>query len=103
MTNVAERVELCAAAVFGSVARGDFNASSDVDLLVVAEGLPCDYWERLNALGVPPARVESVVWTPQEWRHQHQRGNPIALEAVRDGLWLVGDADLLRRSYQIEQ
>jgi uncharacterized protein len=37
---LSRRLPLVAAAVVGSVARGDFNVWSDVDVLVVAEGLP---------------------------------------------------------------
>lgn len=80
-----------AVVVFGSVARGDFNAWSDVDTLVVASRLPLDYRERLDAIGwPPPMRVEPVVWTPQEYRRQRARRNPIAVEAEEVGVWLVG-------------
>lgn len=94
---VADRLQVRAAVVFGSVARGDFNESSDVDVLVIAEGLARGYWERLEAMGDPPPGVEPIVWTPEEWRHQGDRGNPIALEAARDGVWLVADANLSAR------
>lgn len=94
VTSLADRVEVRAAAVFGSVARGDFNASSDVDLLVVADGLPRNYWQRLAALEAITPGVEPVVWTPDEWTRQRGRGNPIAVEAARDGVWLIEDAAL---------
>ena len=82
-----------AAAEFGSVARGDFNSHSDTDLLVVVAAAGSDYWGRLEALGDVPAGVEPVVWTAAEWRRQRDRGNPIAVEAERCGVWLVGNAD----------
>ena len=37
---------LVSVVLFGSCARGAATASSDVDLLVVAEGLPLDRWDR---------------------------------------------------------
>lgn len=86
---------LRAVAVFGSVARGDFNVWSDVDVLIVAEGLPDDYWSRLAALGDVPSGIEPVVWTSSEWSRQRARGNPIALEAERHGVWLVGSPEQL--------
>ncbi len=86
---------LRAVAVFGSVARGDFNVWSDVDVLIVAEGLSDDYWSRLAALGDVPSGIEPVVWTSSEWSRQRARGNPIALEAERHGVWLVGSLEQL--------
>jgi predicted nucleotidyltransferase len=80
-----------AVVVFGSVARGDFNVWSDIDVLVVAEHLPAEYRDRLDAIGwPPPSGVEPVVWTPREYRRQRERGNPIAVEAEQTGVWLVG-------------
>lgn len=79
-------------AVFGSVARGDFNIDSDIDILVVAGGLPDRYRDRLEALEWPvPGRIEPVAWTPAECRRQTQRGNPIAVEALEFGIWLIGE------------
>ena len=78
------------AVIFGSVARGDFNLWSDVDLLVVAAAVPNRFVERLAALGPPPPCVEPIVWTPGEWANQLRRGNPIATEAVERGVWLIG-------------
>lgn len=80
-----------AVVVYGSVARGDFNAWSDVDVLVVAERLPDDYRDRLAALGWPaPGPVEPLAWTPAEHARQRARRNPIAVEADDIGVWLVG-------------
>lgn len=38
----------------------------------------------------PPGDVQPVVWTPAEWPQERARPNPIAVEALRDGFWLVG-------------
>lgn len=85
-------IDLRAVVVFGSVARGDFNDDSDIDVLVIADTLPAAAPARLRALGLPPDRVEVVAWTPAEWRRELVRGNPIAVEAMSDGEWLVGSA-----------
>ena len=79
-----------AVVVFGSVARGDFHDGSDVDVLIVAQGLPERARERNAAVGLPPPRVEFIAWTPQEWRRERDRGNPIAIEASARGLVLRG-------------
>lgn len=81
---------ILAVVVFGSVARGDFNVWSDVDVLVVAERLPDHAVERVRALGRRPAGVQPVAWTPAEWAARLKKGDPIALEAEAVGVWLVG-------------
>jgi predicted nucleotidyltransferase len=85
-----------AVVIFGSVARGDFNLWSDVDVLVVAAAVPDRFVARLDALGRPPERVEPIVWTPAEWATQLGRRNPIATEAVERGVWLIGSPVVLR-------
>lgn len=55
---------LIAAAVFGSVARGDFNLWSDIDLLVIVAGATGRSLDRPLALGPPVPRVQAIVWTP---------------------------------------
>lgn len=82
-----------AVVVFGSVARGDFNDWSDIDVLVAPEHLPAAAPDRLRALGPVPPQVEVVAWTPAEWRAERARGNPIATEALADGVWLEGSPD----------
>jgi predicted nucleotidyltransferase len=86
---------LRAAAVFGSVARGDFNQWSDIDLLLVADAVRGSLLERLDALGWRPPLVRPVPWTPTEWRAELARGNPIAVEALEAGVWLVGSPEEL--------
>ncbi len=84
-----------AVVVFGSVARGDFNVWSDIDVLVVADELPPRRLDRLRALGSRPAPVQPVAWTPAELRRELARSNPIAVEAMERGVWLRGGPDTL--------
>lgn len=80
-----------AVVVFGSVARGDFNVWSDVDVLVVAEHLPEEWSERLALLWADrPARLSPIAWTPEEYRAHLARRNPIALEASTKGIVVRG-------------
>jgi len=87
------RLGVVAVVVFGSVARGDFNLWSDVDVLVIADHLEEGWLERIVSVGEPPALVQPMVWTPSEWATQLARNNAAALEAVDRGMWLVGSAD----------
>ncbi|MGH7570378.1 MAG: nucleotidyltransferase domain-containing protein [Gemmatimonadota bacterium] len=81
-----------AVVVFGSVARGDFNQWSDIDVLIIAEGLHGRLLERLDRLGWRLPLVRPIPWTPAEWEIEVRRGNPIAREALESGVWLVGSA-----------
>jgi len=94
---LSRRHPLLAAAVVGSVARGDFNVWSDVDVVVVADDLPERAPERglllvEDALG----GVQPVGFTPGELAEALRRGNPLAREAVTSGVVLLG-GDLLER------
>ncbi len=86
---------LRAAVVFGSVARGDFNQWSDLDLLLIADAVRGSLRERLDALGWRPPLVRPVPWTPAEWRAELARRNPIAVEALESGVWLAGSPEEL--------
>lgn len=83
-------VDVRAVCVFGSVARGDFNLWSDVDVLVIAAQLPDHPVARLEALGTAEPRVQPVVWTPAEWHRHLDRRDPIAVECATRGVWLFG-------------
>lgn len=82
-----------AVCVFGSVARGDHHRYSDVDVLVVADGLPGDVLARGRALPRVPPRVAPLAWTVEDWTKALRRRNPIAVECVSAGVWLLGGPD----------
>ena len=88
-----------AAVVIGSVARGDFNVWSDVDVLIVADALETDVSAvaRLEALGTRPPLVQPIAWTSAEWGREVARRNPMAVEALERGVWLLGSPAGLRR------
>jgi predicted nucleotidyltransferase len=77
--------------VGGSVARGDFNVWSDVDVVVVAEDLPARAPERSSILAEDaPAGVQPVGFTPGEFRDAVRRSNPLAVDAAH-GMILRGE------------
>lgn len=81
---------LQAVVVFGSVARGDFNLWSDVDVLVVADALPDRLLDRLDLLRPVVPGVQAVAWTPEELAHRLARRDPIAVEAYTSGVLVRG-------------
>jgi predicted nucleotidyltransferase len=96
--------------LFGSVARGCASVESDIDVLVVAEGLPDDVGMRLketnyiheNLKGAAPYRslrasgkgslISDLFFTPEEI----QRHPPILLDIVEDGILMYDKDDYLR-------
>ena len=93
---------LMALVLFGSVARGDTRPESDIDLLVVACGLPRDYGERLRLLRRLMAgseRLRLKIWRerglyplydfialrPEELRAEH----PLLLDLVEDAIPII--------------
>ncbi len=61
--------------LFGSVARGDFNLASDLDLLVVSPHLPQDPLERAHLLGrLARGREEARGLTPEEFEKLWAKG-----------------------------
>lgn len=89
---LAGRIRLVAAAVVGSVARGDFNVWSDIDVVVIAEDLPERFADRSTLLAedAPPG-VEPVGFTPEEFREARTKGKPHAREAMDSGVILFGE------------
>ena len=59
------------AIVFGSVARGDFTAESDTDLLVVSDELPLDLRERALCLWTDTGQTPPSAFSSRsmaDWR-----------------------------------
>ncbi|MBA2245792.1 MAG: nucleotidyltransferase domain-containing protein [Gemmatimonadetes bacterium] len=90
VAEVEARFPVRRAVVFGSVARGDFNLWSDIDLLLVIEGMMGNPLERMDAVEPRPPLVQPVIWTPEEWHAQRARGNQIVRDASAQGEWLRG-------------
>ncbi|MEM2245038.1 MAG: nucleotidyltransferase domain-containing protein [Thermofilum sp.] len=81
------------AILVGSYARGDFNKWSDVDVLLITGELGGGPLERLRKVEAPPG-YEVIVWTPEEFALLLKKGNPLALEAARSGVFLRDDYGL---------
>jgi predicted nucleotidyltransferase len=69
--------------LYGSVARGDFNLSSDIDLLVVAAGLPAEPIERSRCLyRYTAGREEPKGFLPTEFARLQSKGKLWYLEGA---------------------
>jgi predicted nucleotidyltransferase len=80
-----------AAVVAGSVARGDFNLWSDIDLVVISDSLPASGPEREETLALDAAPgLELHGYTTAEYVRALERGDRLALEASERGVLLEG-------------
>jgi len=90
--------------LFGSVARGQARASSDIDLVVVAEGFPTSLrdrrrpllaaWDRVRAdRGLPWVSWNLVTKSPEEARVH----SPLFLDIVEDGVLILDRGGLVEQ------
>lgn len=93
-----ERLIACLAAyqpqevwLFGSCARGDYHAASDLDLLIIkATSLPfvaraADVWRACDAQSGVTLPIEPLVYTPAEFAEMRAAGNPLIEQVLREG------------------
>ncbi len=81
--------------VFGSVSRGDFNDASDVDILVIAEGLPSHPLRRIDILLSPwVPGVDPKGYTPSEFEALKQKKNPFIQRILQEGIVLLDDTGI---------
>jgi len=83
------------AIVYGSVSRGDFNLGSDVDILIISEGLPHHPLERMEVLyscHEPP--LEPKGYTHTEFRALLAKHDSALAEVLKDGMVVLDDLGL---------
>lgn len=90
------RLHVSVAIVAGSVARGDFNRWSDIDLvLVVEDELPDRIPDRAELVERDrPGRVQPIAFTPGEIKQALRRRNRLLVEALDAGIVLRGEERL---------
>lgn len=87
--------------LFGSVARGDADGESDIDLLIVANDLQASELHALLAQLQADVRswtgndLQLVEHTPESWRKLVRSKNPLVEQVRLDGISLAGDTALL--------
>ncbi len=88
--------KISVAFVYGSIAKGEARAESDVDLLIVSETLGlADVYEHLQDAETTLGRtVNPNILTPEEWKKKRQvHDSFVARTASQPRLFVLGDAD----------
>ena len=74
--------------LFGSAARGETDALSDVDVIVVAERVAPRFLDRIAEaydLLDPHYGLDILIYTPEEYAAMIAAGNPLVETAEREG------------------
>lgn len=88
---LSRRTSITSVVVAGSVARGDFNVWSDVDVIVVADQLPERAVDRAALLLADAAGgIQPIGYTPHELVEARRRGDRLVRSALDDGVVVFG-------------
>jgi len=89
-TLLQDSLNIYCAVLVGSVARGDFNFWSDIDVIIISDELPEHPLERSQFLySYCLEGIEPKGYKAHEFIQMFRKRNPIAVEAIKDGLLLV--------------
>lgn len=91
---LSEKMSVLAAAVVGSVARGDFNVWSDIDVVVMGELPPAGPARSELLLSEAVGGIQPIGFTPEEYREALKKNNRLVIEVLTAGVILKGK-DLL--------
>ena len=94
MEPLADRVKL--ALIYGSVAQGTDTSGSDIDLLLVADGVMLEeLYEALSPMENSLARrISPTLYTSSEFEERRAAGNPFVMNVLSgEHITLIGDED----------
>lgn len=74
--------------LFGSAARGDADAYSDIDIVVIKETSErfLDRIDRVYDLVEPTYSLDALVYTPKEFAEMQARENPFIEQVLKEGV-----------------
>jgi len=89
--------------LIGSLARGDYTAFSDADVIIISDDVPANPVERTVGFmdSTLPVEVEPRVYTAGEFLKMAEDGRRIVKEAVACGKLLAGSGDVIERASEL--
>ncbi len=72
--------------LFGSVARGDFNEGSDVDLMIIGNFTERFHKRPVDIIGITDLPIEPVCYTRDEFEELLRKKNPFVLSVCEEGI-----------------
>ncbi len=87
LKRIRSKVELQKAILFGSYARDNYSHDSDIDVAIIADGLPQDHAERYALLKetVLGLDLQPFAYTIKEWRRMARTESGFAQEILSHG------------------
>ena len=85
--------------LIGSLARGDWTAYSDADIIVITNNLPKNPLNRIKQFIDPtlPIDVEPRAYMVEEILHMAKKRSRIIQEIIENGKLLAGDHEIIRK------
>lgn len=78
--------------LYGPYAKGLFMEDSDIDVCVLAEGLPRDEFARRSLAGLySPPRISAIGFYPEEFLDFLRKPRFLAYDIISDGIMLFDD------------
>ena len=86
--------------LIGSLARGDYTAFSDADIIIISDDVPERPMDRVIAFMDPTLSVdvEPRVYTTEEFLRMAGEARRIVREVVEHGVLLAGDGELIEEA-----
>ena len=93
--------KIAGALLFGSMARGSDVRDSDIDLLVMAEGINPKRQRRGKEIGLlkgllPPLPMDILLLTREEVQSNFRNHNPLFLDIAEEGVMVIDDDNFLK-------
>lgn len=78
--------------LFGSYARGDFTEESDIDVILIAENLPENVFERRSISSLYHfKKMMAIGYYPEEFIKELKRQNSFIHEVLKEGVIVYSD------------
>jgi len=96
--SLSKRYQPITAVVYGSVARGDFNLWSDIDLMIITDGLPQHPLKRAEVLyeKILPG-LEPKGYTLAEFTKMRANGHPFIRRVLEEGIPIRDDYGIIHQ------